>query len=333
MTVVVLCGLPCSGKGVVAEVLRTQFAFRTLRLGPDGPHRSRQADGALEGALAAGLVLEGEGGSAYRGAEELLEAITARWRENAVVLGVSSWGEAEVLMKRPFVLLVHVTAPTTVRYGRHVAMAGAALSLEAFVERDDRILYEGGMAGVVRKCSLEVNNPFASIEALLPALSTHLPMALSDAAWTRPSWDSYYMAMAELVSRRSNCMKRRVGSVVVFDKRVVATGYNGTATGLTNCTEGGCERCNGNAPCGVDLDRCSCLHAEENALLEAGRARAVGATVYCTTVPCLGCARKIIQCGIVRVVYALEYSPAHDSLSAFARASVSCTKVTAASAS
>ena len=122
------------------------------------------------------------------------------------------------------------------------------------------------------------------------------------------------MQMAYLASSRSNCMKRRVGSILVNDNRVIATGYNGTATGTLNCNQDGCDRCNSNTRCGSDLGTCLCLHAEENAMLEAGRSKAKGGTLYCTLTPCLSCARKIVQVGVVRMVYDLEYNPSeHDS--------------------
>ncbi|KAG0084397.1 Deoxycytidine monophosphate (dCMP) deaminase [Podila epicladia] len=124
----------------------------------------------------------------------------------------------------------------------------------------------------------------------------------------RPSWDSYFMYLANLAARRSNCMKRRVGCVLVREKRVMATGYNGTPKNLTNCNDGGCSRCNAATPCGKGLDRCLCMHAEENALLEAGRERVgQGSTIYCNTCPCLGCAIKIVQVGVSEVVYSESY--------------------------
>jgi len=98
-------------------------------------------------------------------------------------------------------------------------------------------------------------------------------------------------------------MKRRVGAILVRNKRIVATGYNGTPLGLKNCNEGGCARCNGSG----GHDSCLCLHAEENALLEAGRERVTGATLYCNTCPCLTCTVKIVQTGVTEVVYNLSY--------------------------
>ena len=79
------------------------------------------------------------------------------------------------------------------------------------------------------------------------------------------------MRLAEVAASRSNCMKRGIGAVIVQDNRVISTGYNGTPFGLINCNEGGCDRCNNNIAQGEELDKCLCLHAEESAVLEAGR--------------------------------------------------------------
>jgi dCMP deaminase len=92
------------------------------------------------------------------------------------------------------------------------------------------------------------------------------------------------MQLANLAAQRSNCMKRSVGCVLVRDKRVISTGYNGTPRGLKNCNEGGCKRCNSVSRSGVGLDTCLCIHAEENVLLEAGRERIGGGSIlYCNT--------------------------------------------------
>ncbi len=118
------------------------------------------------------------------------------------------------------------------------------------------------------------------------------------------------MHLATLASTRSNCMKRRVGAVLVRHCRVISTGYNGTPRHLTNCNEGGCARCNAGAGGGSALSTCLCLHAEENALLEAGRERIgeKGGVLYCDTCPCLTCSVKIVQVGIEEVVYAQGYN-------------------------
>jgi dCMP deaminase len=156
-------------------------------------------------------------------------------------------------------------------------------------------------------------------------LHSHLAsLNLTSADRLRPSWDTYFLSLCTLASLRSNCMKRRVGAVLVRKNRVLSTGYNGTPRGLQNCAEGGCSRCNGGAAGGTALDECLGLHAEENALLECGRERggADGTVLYCNTCPCLRCAVKIVQTGVREVVYQLAYSMDDRSRQIFRDANV-----------
>ena len=104
----------------------------------------------------------------------------------------------------------------------------------------------------------------------------------------RPSWDDYYANIAWVVSSRSNCLRRRVGALIVVNKRIVSTGYNGTPFGVKNCDEGGCPRCASNTPSQAGLDWCLCVHAEENAIALAARQGTAtdGASLYVTYRPC-----------------------------------------------
>ena len=102
-------------------------------------------------------------------------------------------------------------------------------------------------------------------------------------------------------------MKKGNGAIVVKDNRIISTGYNGTPFNTTNCNEGGCQRCNNNAHQGIDLDKCICLHAEESAIMEAGRPRTLGGVLYTTSFPCQLCTKMIIQAGIVKIVFNKNY--------------------------
>ncbi len=117
------------------------------------------------------------------------------------------------------------------------------------------------------------------------------------------------MSMAALAATRSTCVRRRVGAVVVKDRMVLSTGYNDTPRGLRNCGEGGCGRCAGEAPPGTGHDTCLCIHAEQNAILQAAYhgVSIAGAVLYCTHQPCLVCAKMIANAGIRTVVYAGDY--------------------------
>eukprot|EP01054_Gregarina_sp_Poly1_P003080 Gregarina_sp_Poly_1__3079@NODE_1867_length_3162_cov_62_837480_g1211_i0_p2_GENE_NODE_1867_length_3162_cov_62_837480_g1211_i0NODE_1867_length_3162_cov_62_837480_g1211_i0_p2_ORF_typecomplete_len303_score13_34dCMP_cyt_deam_1/PF00383_23/8_6e23MafB19deam/PF14437_6/2_8e14APOBEC3/PF18771_1/0_006CCDC84/PF14968_6/0_078Bd3614deam/PF14439_6/1_6e03Bd3614deam/PF14439_6/0_073SNAD4/PF18750_1/0_62_NODE_1867_length_3162_cov_62_837480_g1211_i07871695 len=142
----------------------------------------------------------------------------------------------------------------------------------------------------------------------------------------RPSWDLYFLRLANLVSSRANCRKRRVGAVVVKDRRIVSTGYNGTPTGMANCLDGGCRRCcDLNVKEGEKLDTCCCLHAESNAILEAGREKCRGATMYVTCIPCLNCAKEIVQAEIAALFYIKSYAHEKTSHAFFRQSSIKIT--------
>lgn len=128
-------------------------------------------------------------------------------------------------------------------------------------------------------------------------------------AFSRPSWDDYFMGIARVVASRSNCVKRKVAAVITQDKRIISTGYNGTPRGTTNCNEGGCPRCNDLAPGGTRLDECLCSHAEENAITQAAYhgVSLKGGTVYTTFSPCLQCTKMIINAGLGEVIYQSDY--------------------------
>ncbi|UCC95647.1 MAG: cytidine/deoxycytidylate deaminase family protein [Candidatus Omnitrophota bacterium] len=126
---------------------------------------------------------------------------------------------------------------------------------------------------------------------------------------TRPQWDEYFMKVARLVSERSTCLRRKVGAVLVKDKQILATGYNGAPSGITHCEVTGCLRKELGIPSGERHEICRGLHAEQNVLLQAARhgVSARESTLYITNVPCSICAKMIINTGIKEVVFCNEY--------------------------
>ncbi|OCL25655.1 cytidine deaminase [Orenia metallireducens] len=125
----------------------------------------------------------------------------------------------------------------------------------------------------------------------------------------RPSWDNYFMEMTEVVAKRSTCLRRKVGALIVKDKRVLATGYNGAPSGLKHCEETGCLREQNNVPSGERHELCRGLHAEQNAIIQAAlHGSSINeATLYCTHQPCILCTKMIINAGIKRVVFRGAY--------------------------
>ncbi|MDP8255383.1 MAG: cytidine/deoxycytidylate deaminase family protein [Candidatus Alcyoniella australis] len=132
---------------------------------------------------------------------------------------------------------------------------------------------------------------------------------------SRPDWDTYFIEFSHLASKRSTCLRRKVGAVIVKDRNILATGYNGAPKGLPHCAETGCERQRQNVPSGQRHELCRGLHAEQNAIIQAAYhgTSIKGATLYCNTFPCVICAKMIINAGIQRIVYEAQYA---DELSA-----------------
>ncbi len=126
----------------------------------------------------------------------------------------------------------------------------------------------------------------------------------------RPTWDQYFIEITHLVATRSTCLRRQVGALLVKDRNILATGYNGTPSGIRHCEETGCLREQLNVPSGERHELCRGLHAEQNAIIQAARhgVNIDGSTLYCTTMPCIICTKMLINAGIKRIVYDEGYA-------------------------
>ena len=121
---------------------------------------------------------------------------------------------------------------------------------------------------------------------------------------TRPSWDAYFMQIAELTAKRSTCIRRKVGAVAVKNNKMLTTGYNGAPKKVEHCDSRGCYRQVNNIPSGSELAKCWAVHAEQNVIIQAAEqaVNLYGATLYSTVFPCSICAKMIINAGIQEVV-------------------------------
>lgn len=125
----------------------------------------------------------------------------------------------------------------------------------------------------------------------------------------RPSWDEYFMKIAHIVKERSTCLRRKVGAVLVKDKHILSTGYNGAPKGLPHCSETGCLREKLNIPSGQRHELCRGVHAEQNAIIQAAvfGVSTRGSTLYVTDFPCSICAKIIINAEVKEIVYDAQY--------------------------
>jgi dCMP deaminase len=232
---------------------------------------------------------------------------------NYVVDSIRNPAEVEVLRRRRDFVLLAVEADQLLRFERSRARGreSAAQTLEQFTREEERELESSDpaaqqLSATHQMADLHLSNN-RSLEELHDDLARLLPELMAD--FHRPGWDEYFMSIAKVVATRSNCIKRKVAAIIVKDRRVISTGYNGTPRGARNCNEGGCPRCNSMAESGTALEECLCSHGEENAITQAAYhgTSLKGATLYTTFAPCLLCTKMIINSGISEVVYNQEY--------------------------
>ncbi len=145
----------------------------------------------------------------------------------------------------------------------------------------------------------------------------------------RPGWDEYFLEIAHVVAKRSTCVRRQIGAVIVRDRRILTTGYNGAPSGLRHCLETGCLRDQLGIPSGTRTEMCRALHSEMNAIIQAAQhgVSTKGATLYCTHQPCSVCARMLINAGITRVVYTGGY-PDDFSMELLQEAGIETVRIT-----
>lgn len=323
-----LTGRNAAGKGEVAKFLQSKgFCYRSLsdvireEIKEKGlkPTRDRLIEIGRE--LRAG---GGDGVLARRVLEKIGEDV------NCVVDSLRHPAEVDVFRSRPDFRLVAIDADSEVRFQRirerdresDPATLDQFQTLEA---QESASPQQGGqqLIACAHLADFRITNN-GSLKELHQKV-VELPQRLMS-GMARPNWDEYFMRMARVAALRSNCVKRKVAAIIVRDKRVISTGYNGTPRGTKNCYEGGCPRCNNLADSGTRLEECLCSHGEENAITQAAYhgVSVKGGTLYTTCAPCLLCTKMIINAGISEVVYNLEYALNATAFELLQEAEVSC---------
>lgn len=306
-----LTGKNGSGKTAVSEYLKSRgFEYYSLSDEIREEIRRRGLEITRDVLIEAGNELREKYGPGVL-AERILRNLGTD--HNYVIDSIRNPHEVEVLRRRSDFTLLALEADPTTRFERSRARGreSAAQTFQQFIEEETRELDSKNptnqqLKATRQKADVVVNNN-GTLEELHRQLDELLRPLMS--RFMRPTWDEYFMSIARVVAMRSNCMKRKVAAIIVKDKRVISTGYNGTPRGAKNCNEGGCPRCNGMAESGTALDECLCCHGEENAITQAAYhgTSLKGATLYTTFAPCLLCTKMIINCGIAEVVYNKDY--------------------------
>jgi dCMP deaminase len=324
--VIGLTGTNAAGKTIVSEHLKKQgFSYLSLsdEIREELAQRGEQA--TRENLIAMGNLLRRTFGPAV-----LAERIKARLEpgRNYVIDSIRNPAEVESLRRLPGFHLLYIDAPIELRYRRAHERGDARTpaTFEEFVEQERREMQSDDLAAQQLRACFQMADAQLINDADLEALGRRIDELVR--GWSmhssRPGWDEYFMRIAGIVALRSNCMKRKVAAIIVKDRRIISTGYNGTPRGVKNCNEGGCPRCNSFAPSGTGLEECFCSHGEENAIVQAAYhgISLKDSTLYSTFAPCLICTKMIINAGIREVIYNLDYPLNESALRLLAEAGV-----------
>ena len=327
-----LTGQNASGKGEVSKALEGRgFEYHSLSDAIRDEVRSRGIEPSRENLIETGNELRQKHGSAVL-AQRILQKIDPDG--NYVIDSIRNPAEVETLRGAGYFRMVHVTADSTTRFKRILQRGreNDPETYEEFMELEKReatgAAYSQNLDEVreLADQTLENNGSLEELQATVDELLLHLLRSVP-----RPGWDQYFMDIAKVTAVRSNCMKRKVAALIVRDRRIISTGYNGTPRGTTNCNEGGCPRCNSLAEAGTNLNECLCSHGEENAIVQAAYhgVHLTDSTIYSTLAPCLMCAKMIINSGISEVVYNKDYALNDHAFNLFKQAGVKVRKLTA----
>ncbi|MBI3307730.1 MAG: dephospho-CoA kinase [Candidatus Omnitrophica bacterium] len=327
-----LTGKNGSGKGEVAKYLQERgFHYYSLSdvLREEAQKENKPVTRDILVEL--GNQLRGAHGPAV-----LAEKIFARLdpEKNYVIDSLRHPSEIQVFRRRRDFILTTVRAPEKLRFER-LRQRGRESDPKDFEQFQN---LEGREAKSVTNSDQQLDQAISMADVVvdntgpLKALHEKVKEVLLEFSKkeSRPEWDPYFMGIAKVVALRSNCIKRKVAAVIVKDKRIIATGYNGTPRGVKNCNEGGCPRCNNIDASGKGLEECLCSHAEENSIVQSAYhgVNIKDSVLYTTFSPCLMCTKMIINAGIKEVVYNIDYSMSEISLKLLTEAGINVKKLT-----
>ena len=328
VVIIGLTGRNAAGKGIAADYFKSKgFYYCSLSDVIRGEVRGRQLEVTREQLIGVGNELRAKHGTGYL-ARRILESIQED--KNYAVDSFRHPDEVEVFRGRRDFHLLAIEADAAVRFARIKKRGRESdpATLEQFKTLEERELTSAASHGQQLLACQQLADFRMINEGTVEELQQEIHKLLRQLMrnLNRPGWDEYFMKLAKVASLRSNCVKRKVAAIIVRDKRVVSTGYNGTPRGTKNCYEGGCPRCNSLADSGTQLEECFCSHGEENAITQAAYhgVSVKGATLYTTFAPCLMCTKMIINAGIREVVYNLGYPLNETSFKLFQEVGVTC---------
>jgi dCMP deaminase len=312
MVLIGLTGPNGAGKGVLAEFLKARsFLYLSLSDEIRAELESRNVPVTRDNLVRVGTELRERHGPAVLADRVLAKLSPDR---NYVIDSIRHPAEVDALRGHGGFTLLQVEASPEVRFERLKARGRESdpKAWKAFLKLDAREAGSAGASAQQVEAVARLANHIIVNEGTIGEFQAAAAALVSKLIgnFKRPGWDEYFMGIAKVVASRSNCVKRKVAAIIVKDKRIISTGYNGTPRGTKNCNEGGCPRCQALDVTGARLEECLCSHAEENALTQAAYhgTPVKGAVLYTTYSSCLLCTKMIINAGISELVYGAAYS-------------------------
>lgn len=309
-----LTGSLAAGKGVVSDFMKKQgFVYLSLSDELREIMKEKKIELTRKNLQDFGNQMREEKGAGVL-ASLVADKIQNQKYAKAVVDGIRNPAEIAELRKLDNYFLISVDAPEEIRFKRLIARNRESdpKTLEDFLKVDarDKGIGEKETGQGVGRCMAQADFTLINdkgieeinkkVEDLYKKIQLKIP---------RPSWDEYFMKNAALVSERSTCLRHHVGAIIVKDKRIITTGYNGAAKGTKDCLELGCLREELKIPSGTRHEICRAIHAEQNAIIQGAYhgSSVKGGTIYCTHTPCMICAKMIANSGIEEVISYQDY--------------------------
>jgi len=308
--IVGLTGSIASGKGVVSDFLKKKgFVYLSLSDELREIAKEKKIELTRKNLQDLGNLLREEQGTEFL-AKSVYNKILNQQYLKAIIDGIRNPAEAIFLKKNlDDYFLISVDAPTETRFQRvkERNRESDPKTLEEFLKVDarDKGFGEKETGQGVKKCmdladfTLINDGSLEEVQKSVEKLYNEIEIKIG-----RPTWDEYFLKIAAMVAERSTCRRHHVGAVIVKNKRILTTGYNGAAIGKKDCLELGCNKDKLGIASGFGSEECRGVHAEENAIVQASihGVKVKDTTLYITHTPCRVCAKSIVQVGIKKII-------------------------------
>ena len=309
-----LTGSYGSGKDTVAKILQ-DMNFYLISMADFLRDELKGKKVTKESLIEVGNKLRLENGPAVLAQKAIKRVMNG---ENHILTSIRNPAEVRLLQKRDDFILVNVTAPEKTRLKRYQQRGEESdpktinelRAIEQIENSDNGSKQQLAKVAKMAKVTIFNDSTEKKLRLKVQKLVSDYLYKLQD---RRPNWDNYFMDIADAVKERCTCLSAKKGALIVRNKQILSTGYNGTPKGVAHCTDGSCQRCTtrhlGKMNSGTYTEPCICVHSEANAIVQAAYngVSTKDSVIYTTFTPCLECAKLIINAGIKEVVAKVVY--------------------------